>query len=416
MELTGKGILVDPDGVRLELPYRKVADLLALLALPPNQKWDRENLARSLWPESPRIERMTSLRQALSRLRSLVGSETLFADRNFCQLNLGLPLVVSGEAIYYHGTTEPIAESGQNAFGDAVEAMSLIDPESSLQQLRKDQGVHPGIEPGQLLRIIANWKLFGPPTPAQWAWIYYCRGITSLRHDIEGALPLLNCGAHLAEKTRQWDLLSKSAFWMGTVHILQGDVQSAERLGEKVSAGLKTTDPQGSARMENLLAHARLHLGDTDGCLMRLARFESQSVLSIQDRRTSEALRCLYLAYEGRLGEAERLLTDLEGPLATTGHTDMHDYWELAKVVIETLDYRNQSLAKAEDLADQLASRSSLHLELYTRELIAVRALERSKPAHREAQRPRIKYLRNSVGMTQTVWDRKRLQPRGITS
>src|SRR5580698_6841361 len=84
----GAGLaLTDSRGRAVSLPYRKVAELLSLLAANAGSGADREELAKRLWPDSLRADRLTNLRQCLARLRSILPDSAIESDRLKCRLS-----------------------------------------------------------------------------------------------------------------------------------------------------------------------------------------------------------------------------------------------------------------------------------------------------------------------------------------
>lgn len=77
---------LERDGIRIQLPRRKVESLLAYLVLHP-QVHAREKLAALLWGETGDAQARASLRNALPILRKELGDKVLLTDRDTVQLN-----------------------------------------------------------------------------------------------------------------------------------------------------------------------------------------------------------------------------------------------------------------------------------------------------------------------------------------
>src|SRR5205085_10345695 len=71
--------LTGPDGA-LDLPNRKLAGLLAYLACTAPVPQSREKLATLLWGSHFEAQAQQNLRQALYRLRRIIGHEVLIGD------------------------------------------------------------------------------------------------------------------------------------------------------------------------------------------------------------------------------------------------------------------------------------------------------------------------------------------------
>lgn len=87
------GIEVARNGHNAKFRTKKTLALVARLALRPGETFDRDQLARSLWPEVE-VPRQ-SLRMALTDIRSVLGETAVRADQNSVSLN---PDVISSDA------------------------------------------------------------------------------------------------------------------------------------------------------------------------------------------------------------------------------------------------------------------------------------------------------------------------------
>ena len=85
-ELTG------PDGV-VDLPSKKLAGLLAYLACTAPQPQPREKLSALLWGSHFDAQAKQNLRQALSRLRKVLGQDALESDGEVVSLNAAAVLM-----------------------------------------------------------------------------------------------------------------------------------------------------------------------------------------------------------------------------------------------------------------------------------------------------------------------------------
>ncbi len=410
--MEGKGTLIRSDGVRSVLPYRQVAELLALLATAGPTGVERCQLGRQLWPSSPRAQRLLNIRQSLSRLRSVVGADLVFADRQRCGLDAEVNVHVVGEVTSAGVPQLALGQNHLDDFGDMVELLADTDPIAALQRLNSNVRLGTCISPKQLTRIAANWHVDARFGEEEKGWIYFWQGCGRLAGDVVGACRFLNHSRGLAIKCHQWDLLCESTFWLGINRILLGDLAGAKRLGEQANLLQSRQFPAGAARMNTLLAHTSLHAGDTQSALLFLSRIANDGHQSAADRMMNEALRALYLAYDGQLGCAERLLDQIRTNTPGKDAKPIEGYLTLADTVIGTMDYSRASFARAEDVASAFSTRSDKQMELYTRELIWVRARENEKPIYARTQISRIKSLRNSIGLAQTAWDRSRLSPK----
>src|ERR1700675_5193639 len=88
LSLLGRFVLTGPDGV-VELPSKKLAGLLAYLACTAPRPQSREKLSALLWGSHFDAQAKQNLRQALSRLRKVLGEDALESDREVVSLNPG---------------------------------------------------------------------------------------------------------------------------------------------------------------------------------------------------------------------------------------------------------------------------------------------------------------------------------------
>src|ERR1700704_3694406 len=85
LSLLGGFELTGPDGV-VELPSKKLAGLLAYLACNPRPQ-SREKLTTLQWVSHFEAQAKQNLRQALFRLRKVLGQNALESDSEFVSLN-----------------------------------------------------------------------------------------------------------------------------------------------------------------------------------------------------------------------------------------------------------------------------------------------------------------------------------------
>src|SRR6476646_1124848 len=86
LSLLGGFELTGPDGV-VDLPSKKLAGLLAYLACRAPQPQPRERLSALLWGSHFDVQAKQNLRQALFRLRKVLGEDALESDGEVVSLN-----------------------------------------------------------------------------------------------------------------------------------------------------------------------------------------------------------------------------------------------------------------------------------------------------------------------------------------
>src|SRR3954469_6161492 len=86
LALLGRFELIGPDGA-VSLPNKKLAGLLAYLACTAPQPQHREKLSTLLWGSHFEAQAKQNLRQALFKLRQVLGQSALRSDGEFISLN-----------------------------------------------------------------------------------------------------------------------------------------------------------------------------------------------------------------------------------------------------------------------------------------------------------------------------------------
>src|SRR6516164_4788890 len=86
LSLLGRFELTGPDGV-VDLPSKKLAGLLTYLACTEPRPQRRETLSALLWGSHFDAQAKQNLRQALSRLRRVLGQDALEGDGEVVTLN-----------------------------------------------------------------------------------------------------------------------------------------------------------------------------------------------------------------------------------------------------------------------------------------------------------------------------------------
>src|SRR5262245_31840597 len=110
--LLGAFELVGPDGV-VDLPSKKLAALLAFLACMAPQPQPRERLSTLLWGSHFDPQARQNLRQALFRLRKVLGPDAFQGDSEVVSLNPAIVLcdVTRFEALIRGGTRDAFREA-----------------------------------------------------------------------------------------------------------------------------------------------------------------------------------------------------------------------------------------------------------------------------------------------------------------
>src|SRR5262245_66501189 len=102
-------------GVEIDLPHRKLAGLLVYLACSAPTPQPREKLATLLWGSHFEVQARQNLRQALFRLRRVLGQEVVIGDGEEVAL---APGAIDCDATRFEALSQ---EGGRDALTAAVD-------------------------------------------------------------------------------------------------------------------------------------------------------------------------------------------------------------------------------------------------------------------------------------------------------
>jgi DNA-binding SARP family transcriptional activator len=128
LSLLGPFELTGPNGI-VELPMRKLVGLLAYLACTAPQPQPRERLAALLWGSHLDTQAKQNLRQALFRLRKLLGENALESDGEVVSLNVATVLcdVHRLKTLVRDGSCEALQAAADLYRGRLVDDVTLAD-------------------------------------------------------------------------------------------------------------------------------------------------------------------------------------------------------------------------------------------------------------------------------------------------
>jgi class 3 adenylate cyclase len=126
LSLLGRFELTGPDGV-VDLPGKKLAALLAYLACTAPQPQSREKLSALLWGSHFDAQARQNLRQALFRLRRVLGQDALQGDGEFVSLNDAAILCDVGrfEALVREGSRDALSAAADLYRGRFIDDVSV---------------------------------------------------------------------------------------------------------------------------------------------------------------------------------------------------------------------------------------------------------------------------------------------------
>ncbi len=114
LSLLGRFELTGPGGV-VDLPSKKLAGLLAFLACSAPEPQPRERLTNLLWGSHFEAQARQNLRQALTRLRKVLGEDVLVSDGEKVAL---APKIIVCDAVQFEAF---VRDGGRDALGEALE-------------------------------------------------------------------------------------------------------------------------------------------------------------------------------------------------------------------------------------------------------------------------------------------------------
>jgi DNA-binding SARP family transcriptional activator len=132
LTLLGSFELTGPDGV-VDLPSKKLAALLAYLACTVPQPQPREKLSALLWRSHFDAQAKQNVRQALFRLRKVLGQDALHSDGELVSLNAAaVPCDVSRfEALVHEGSRDALSAAADLYRGRLIDDVTVGEEDSS---------------------------------------------------------------------------------------------------------------------------------------------------------------------------------------------------------------------------------------------------------------------------------------------
>jgi DNA-binding SARP family transcriptional activator/ActR/RegA family two-component response regulator len=128
LSLLGRFKLTGPDGV-VDLPSKKLAGLLAYLACTAPQPQPRERLSALLWGSHFDAQAKQNLRQALFRLRKVLGQDALESDGEVVSLNAATVLcdVSRFEALVREGSRDALSAAADLYRGRLIDDVAVSE-------------------------------------------------------------------------------------------------------------------------------------------------------------------------------------------------------------------------------------------------------------------------------------------------
>ncbi len=393
--------------------YRKVGELLVVLAESGRKGASRQQLVERLWPSAGYAARATNLRQALHHLRRIVGGD-LVASSTVCRLGSDAEVFIESD----DGSSRKVSGAAEasvtpvDAFAALIEWLSLSDPNRFLQLIATCPDM------GQCLPSSLMQKAIDHAAPGidsnhpNLPWLTYWRTNTELSASgIRRAHPSLQRTARLVYRQTDPVLVREATYDIAASEILLGCPDVALQRIDEAEAFIGNSSAAKSHRMGDLRGSALMHLGRHVEALELMNRaVEETAAAGSIDFAWHEGLRALYTANTGdfdlaaRLNEAPaRLGRELgaRNVLAVSALTSAiveasFDPWRAARALTELIGYcrthqiTNIALYAQETLADVFAAAKSFE--------DARRTFDSTKA------------MRHGLGYSYTQWDRRRLR------
>lgn len=385
------------------LAYRKVGELLIALVDRHGQLIDRQEISTKLWPMSSPSVRLSNLRQALSKLRTVVGGENILSNRACCGLSLGFQVSVRPENEQMR-QPKAIASSLMNFLGH----LSDGSPVQFFETLRVNADSAFDLPADSMLEMVDRAsELLPVQHPAQ-GWAHYLRGVGTI-----GNVPMSR--NHFARSLRSaidaqdQDLFQRSVHWSGACLILLGRVDTAVKLAHEAEKGAGSV--QGYCRnwITSLKGTAYLHAGMFRESAETMRQISYSDALSEEEWRQHEGLRAFYLATTGHDDEAVRVAETVRAQ--GTG-TSFDRASVLAYLATATVSARTEPGSATQSLRNWTSvaeSHGETHFLLYGLEALGLaQALEGDTEGSLETM-DRSTLLRNDLKTVKTRWDRHRL-------
>jgi len=394
--------LRNPEGQTVELPYKKVEELLIALARSATLQPSRDHLAQELWPKAASEARLASLRQALRHLRRGIGDANVVSDRIRCGLSPDFRLSLNVAA-----APSAKSESIMQAFTMLVRWTAINNPAQMLELLRSSGDLCGGLPSEDLLGAIRIARKRLPLNHPLVGWATFWMGCASLSTDLPKAVQGLKLAREHGATSGDFLLVASATFWEGTAHILQGRTEAGMRLADWGQSVVESRDGGRHLRaMESLRAHALLHQGQANEALARLEGLSGAAAQSDLQLAADEALRALYLATLGKLTAAREVLREPQRLQAETQHGRIGSVCRLTVGILEAAERPKQAPRILESTANALGDTDQVHLDLYAREALSLALWRNQEKGQALAQIKRCRTMRSRLKMAITGWDR----------
>lgn len=435
-----------PSGEDVTLPTRKVAGVLAVLAVANGQAISRSMLQEILWPDTPSAQQTQNLRSALAALRRVLGEDLpVEITRTNCRLRMESvqtdypPVAASDHARLALEMDEPwfarlregkaheselnlrddSAETPESSFIKVLEWAASGDPFQAVELMRSVPTLTASL-PGAVLGSIGErlWPQI-PSSHRLFGWMLHFRGVAQyLKGDVRTGLDSLAVAADFARNTKDPDLLGETVRWRAAPRIAVGDTFGAIR---EIERSLAMTEGLRAQDASILLHHARgiayHHVG-------RYAEADASMLMALDGGhyRRDTASRAHLLAnislFRAARGDAIGAKAMVEEATGLAGLRPSPRVVAACRLSSALLFLRQHATDEAAKEFDALfapggpgAVRNFTTIDIYALESSATMWIQRKDLGAARAQIREAMKARQAAQMGVTPWDRARLEP-----
>ncbi|HEY3780883.1 MAG TPA: hypothetical protein VGL56_07355 [Fimbriimonadaceae bacterium] len=409
--------LKSPNGETIKLRYKKLHELLLILANDNAQFVSRAEIACTLWPEASAHKQEVNVRQAIFQLKAALGNHLVQVASGGIRLAPTFKLnsdIETEQDNEQKGHIQPV-----QAFHSMLAWMAEWDPLQMLDLMRSNIEMSLGAPPDQIQKLLITAIPRLPVGHDLQGWVPFWRGQTRLMsEDIVSARHLFSSAAEEGLKCGDYTLFSSSVLWLGSSEILLTRLDAARRVakeGQQALSGL--TDSSVGIRFKHLLGTIMIHQGHLNEGLRLLEEAGNDSEGGILGRAINQGLRGLYLACAGKPNAARLLLERPSLIGSESGHFRLQSICELAEGHIALSERSGEQALRAfKQLLSYSASGKETHFEIYAREASALALWQLGERQEALNQISSARDLRRRLHMSYTDWDKMRLKPLALAS
>lgn len=400
MELTA------PDGRSVKLPTRSTGLLLSGLADAGPRGLSRRVLEEALWPGAAERSQKANLRQTLTRLRRVIGCESLEIDRTTCRLRAGFRVQVELPAKTQTSETDPIL-----ALLHLSKWLASHSPTRAVQLMRENYDLIPGMHADDLSSLLGSIIPQLDPRGREAGWCALWQGFSLSDTSIASGWRAFYRALQIARERNDLLLELEASFWLGSPAITSGRLHVAKRIVDRCEELESVlSPPRHLLRTAWLRGALQYHLGNPVEGAASLERYPIDGERALEQARLC-TLRAFFHATTGQADSAWPLLEQAECLALGCSHVWINDVSPLTKAILAfeggNIAEADRHLSVVEECAGTPGARQ---VRIYATELRAHVCDTVGDPEEAERQRWIARRERASVGMGYTPWDNMRLR------